>query len=82
MPKARTVYVCRSCGYESPKWNGQCPSCKEWNTLEEVDALPAADKPSGDEMHSPDEPWVGGRFIHGSVLAYKLDSVRTILPKI
>ena len=41
MPKARTVYVCRSCGYESPKWNGQCPSCKEWNTLEEVDALPA-----------------------------------------
>ncbi len=44
--------------------------------------LPAADKPSGDEMHSPDEPWVGGRFIHGSVLAYKLESVRTILPKI
>ena len=40
MPKSKSVYICRSCGYESPKWNGQCPSCREWNTLEEVDELP------------------------------------------
>ena len=33
--KIKTVYVCQECGYESPKWVGQCPNCNEWNTLEE-----------------------------------------------
>ena len=37
MAKAKTVFVCRSCGTESPKWIGKCPSCGEWNTyVEEV----------------------------------------------
>lgn len=32
-----TVFFCQSCGYESSKWLGQCPGCKEWNTfVEEV----------------------------------------------
>ena len=35
MAKAKQIYVCTHCGYESPKWMGQCPSCHEWNTLEE-----------------------------------------------
>lgn len=33
--KQKSVYVCSVCGYRSPKWNGQCPDCGEWNTLEE-----------------------------------------------
>ena len=33
--KSKTVYVCSECGYESSKWNGKCPGCGEWNTLEE-----------------------------------------------
>ena len=33
--KQKSVYVCSACGYRSPKWNGQCPDCGEWNTLEE-----------------------------------------------
>lgn len=33
--KARTVYVCQQCGYQSPRWVGQCPDCNEWNTLVE-----------------------------------------------
>ncbi len=33
--KARTVYVCDSCGAQSPKWQGQCPDCGSWNTLAE-----------------------------------------------
>ena len=38
-PKAaKTVFSCRSCGGESPKWLGKCPHCGEWNTLEEVAA--------------------------------------------
>lgn len=35
MPKIKQVYICTQCGYESPKWNGQCPQCKEWSTMEE-----------------------------------------------
>ena len=33
--KIKTVYVCSECGYETPRWMGQCPECNEWNTLEE-----------------------------------------------
>ena len=33
--KSKTVYVCSTCGYKSPKWLGKCPSCNAWNTLEE-----------------------------------------------
>ena len=37
MAKSKSAYFCQSCGYESPKWLGQCPSCKQWNSfVEEV----------------------------------------------
>src|SRR3569833_391059 len=32
----QTRFVCRECGYETPKWLGKCPSCGEWGTLEET----------------------------------------------
>ena len=35
MPKSKKVYLCSSCGDDFPKWNGQCPSCREWGTLSE-----------------------------------------------
>jgi len=35
MAKSKSAYFCRNCGYESPKWLGQCPSCREWNAFEE-----------------------------------------------
>lgn len=35
MAKARTVFFCQSCGHQSPKWLGKCPSCNEWNTFAE-----------------------------------------------
>ena len=31
--KAKSVFVCNSCGYESGKWLGKCPACNEWNTF-------------------------------------------------
>ncbi len=31
--KAKTIFVCNSCGGTSPKWQGQCQQCGEWNTL-------------------------------------------------
>lgn len=33
--KSKTVFVCSSCGYETPKWLGKCPECGEWATLQE-----------------------------------------------
>ena len=37
MAKTRTAYFCQSCGFESAKWLGKCPSCNQWNTfVEEV----------------------------------------------
>ncbi len=35
MAKARTVFVCQSCGTQSARWLGRCPDCQEWNTLVE-----------------------------------------------
>lgn len=33
--KTKTIFVCNSCGYESPKWLGKCPACNEWNSFYE-----------------------------------------------
>jgi DNA repair protein RadA/Sms len=33
MPKLKEVFVCQACGASSPKWQGQCAACGEWNTL-------------------------------------------------
>ena len=36
MAKTRkSVFFCQECGYESAKWQGQCPACKAWNTFVE-----------------------------------------------
>jgi len=35
MAKKKTIYFCQSCGYESAKWLGKCPSCQAWNTFVE-----------------------------------------------
>lgn len=41
MAKSKTVYVCSNCGATSVKWQGRCPDCGEFNTLEEQYAAPA-----------------------------------------
>lgn len=47
MAKTKSAYFCQSCGYESAKWLGKCPSCNEWNTfVEEVIEKAAAKVPS------------------------------------
>jgi len=35
MAKSKTVYYCQNCGAQHAKWQGQCNSCKQWNTLVE-----------------------------------------------
>ncbi|MBB5437030.1 DNA repair protein RadA/Sms [Pedobacter sp. AK017] len=47
MAKTKSAYFCQSCGYESAKWLGKCPSCNEWNTfVEEVIEKAAAKVPT------------------------------------
>lgn len=35
MAKAKTVFYCTACGNETPKWQGKCPACGQWNTIKE-----------------------------------------------
>ncbi len=43
MARPTSVHVCSECGHETPRWAGQCPGCRAWNTLvEEAVARPAA----------------------------------------
>ncbi len=42
MAKTKTVFFCTECGNESPKWQGRCPSCGAWNTLQEHLQKPVA----------------------------------------
>jgi DNA repair protein RadA/Sms len=48
MSKTKTVFVCQSCGAQSPKWVGKCNVCGEWNTvLEEIVAARTSGAPQG-----------------------------------
>ena len=47
MAKTKSAYFCQSCGYESAKWLGKCPSCNSWNTfVEEIIEKPGASIPA------------------------------------
>ena len=39
MKGPKTVYVCRECGAQSPKWLGRCPECESWNTMDEEEIV-------------------------------------------
>lgn len=43
----KSVFFCQECGYEAPKWMGQCPACKKWNTFVEESVTPSQGKTSG-----------------------------------
>ncbi len=42
MAKAKTVFYCTNCGNETPRWQGKCPACGAWNTIEEHIEKPTA----------------------------------------
>ncbi len=47
MAKQSNYFQCQNCEHQSPKWQGCCPECRKWNTLEEVFPSPAQPKSSG-----------------------------------
>lgn len=57
MAKKTTVFFCQNCGYESPKWMGQCPACKEWNVfVEEPVTKAAGSKPAAERRAAAAKP--------------------------
>ncbi|KUK82894.1 MAG: DNA repair protein radA [Microgenomates bacterium 39_6] len=46
MAKTKTAFICQQCGYQAPKWQGRCPSCGEWNSLEETQLVGTGSKSS------------------------------------
>lgn len=40
--KSKTIFYCKNCGNEFPRWQGQCPACGMWNTIEEHVQKPSA----------------------------------------
>lgn len=50
MAKTKKVFVCSQCGYESPKWYGKCPTCGEWDTLNEEQIITENTKTSRNRL--------------------------------
>ena len=51
MSKTKSVFYCQSCGYESAKWLGKCPSCEQWNSFAEEVLV------KGNEKSNTRESW-------------------------
>ena len=58
VPKARTVFACQTCGFQSPRWLGRCPDCQGWDTLveEPVGTFPETGRYSATERPSAVQP--------------------------
>src|SRR5512136_786240 len=56
MAKAKSVYACQNCGYQSSKWLGKCPDCNQWNTFAEEHFEKATSTRSELSLGSKEEP--------------------------
>ncbi|MCF0124122.1 MAG: DNA repair protein RadA [Ruminiclostridium sp.] len=54
--KAKTIFYCTACGNEMPKWQGQCPACRAWNTIVEQPAAPKGKKTTGGVAFTRQKP--------------------------
>ncbi|MEO6914194.1 MAG: ATPase domain-containing protein, partial [Candidatus Baltobacteraceae bacterium] len=53
MAKARSIFFCSACGFESPRWLGRCPSCEAWNSFDERPMRVAAARSSAVPTRNP-----------------------------
>ncbi len=51
-----STYYCTSCGYETVKWQGKCPSCQEWNTIKEAKFAKSKSKNKKTAIHTAPPP--------------------------
>jgi DNA repair protein RadA/Sms len=59
MPRSNPVFACSACGGETLKWQGQCPLCGEWNTLEARTGPAARARPAGAAGAATPRPLAG-----------------------
>src|SRR6187455_1882728 len=55
MAKPAVVFVCADCGAETLKWQGQCPQCSQWNTLEQRSVTRRTGAPASTSVAAPTE---------------------------
>mgnify|MGYP001031904831 FL=1 len=58
MAKAKTVFVCNECGYESPKWLCKCSACGAWNTFFEQKIVESKSTATGKSIKEKASPQV------------------------
>lgn len=47
MPKSQIIFACNNCQYKTPRWQGKCPNCGQWNSFEEQRVALSPKKSSG-----------------------------------
>ncbi len=52
--RSRTTFVCQECGAQTPKWEGRCPQCTQWNTLAAIQAPSRSKREQWLKADSPD----------------------------
>lgn len=57
MGKTKTLWYCSECGHKQAKWSGQCPSCSQWNTLNEEIEMAALPKRFESQTMSNSRPF-------------------------
>lgn len=65
MAKPSVIYYCKECGHETSRWAGQCPGCKQWNTMVEGEKMVA----------KPKAPNKSSIIVSGDAKAQRLNSV-------
>jgi DNA repair protein RadA/Sms len=79
LAKVKKTYFCIECGYNSPKWEGKCPSCQSWNTFnEEVIHKPTLEEQRKElwkEGGQKNQPRYLGEIVPGSTLRKDTQSV-------
>lgn len=65
MARTSPVFICTACGGETVKWQGQCPACEEWNTLEQrsVPSRKTAAGPASAAVVRPLDEALGGDLV-------------------
>ncbi|GHT32488.1 DNA repair protein RadA [Bacteroidia bacterium] len=56
MAKQKSVFACKNCGAESPKWIGKCPACGEWNTYVEETVIVGTKNSSPSHYSNKEKP--------------------------
>lgn len=72
MSKSTSVYICQNCGWQSPRWAGQCASCNSWNSLiEEIQTTTSKQKKSQSELavtsFNQIEDWQNGERVSTTI---------------